>query len=125
MQTLLHSTGLAKTCSSDYTSLGPLPTGALLRAESAHGEHKGSTAELEASRASHASERCKHESSRHAMGSRAAGIGQLRPRECLSGVAAPSPSRSPGARGREEKSNRRGSSAGVAVELPEPTGDMW
>ena len=53
---------------------------ALQRADSAHGEHEGSNAELEASRASHVSECCKHESSRRASGSRAAGIGQSRQR---------------------------------------------
>lgn len=63
-----------------WTSIMEQPGRVPLSAESAHGEHKGSTAELEASRASHMSERCKHESSRPAMGSRAAGIGQAEPR---------------------------------------------
>ena len=49
-------------------------------ADSAHGDHDGSNAELEVSRASQAPRYCKHESSRRAAGGRAAGIGHMQPR---------------------------------------------
>jgi hypothetical protein len=60
-------------------------TSALLGADSAHGEHDRSTAELEASRASQAPECCKHRSSSRGPGGGAAGCGQTRPRQARPG----------------------------------------
>ena len=58
------------------------PFTALRCADSVQGDHDGSTAELDASRASHVPGCCKHESSCRADGGRAARIGQSGQRRC-------------------------------------------